>query len=66
MWLVAFHILNIPVKKGVSSVHFLMDLAEKYNCLMDVHCDEIDPASRAFGSLADEAHVRGMGNVYRS
>jgi len=49
-------------EKGVSSVHFLMDLAEKYNCLGDVHCDEIDdPASRFLEVLADEAHVRGMG-----
>jgi len=39
-----------------------MDLAEKYNCLVDVHCDEIDdPASRFLEVLADEAHVRGMG-----
>lgn len=49
-------------EKGVNSVHFLMDLAEKYNCLVDVHCDEIDdPASRFLEVLADEAHVRGMG-----
>lgn len=49
-------------EKGVSSVHFLMDLAEKYNRLVDVHCDEIDdPASRFLEVLADEAHVRGMG-----
>lgn len=49
-------------EKGVSSVHFLMDLAEKYNCLVDVHCDEIDdPASRFLEVLADEAHVRGIG-----
>ncbi len=49
-------------EKGVSSVHFLMDLAEKYNCLVDVHCDEIDdPPSRFLEVLADEAHVRGRG-----
>lgn len=49
-------------EKGVSSVHFLMDLAEKYGCLVDVHCDEIDdPASRFLEVLADEARVRGMG-----
>ncbi|WP_286832532.1 MULTISPECIES: cytosine deaminase [Acinetobacter] len=49
-------------EKGVSSVHFLMDLAEKYNRLVDVHCDEIDdPASRFLEVLADEARVRGMG-----
>ena len=49
-------------EKGVSSVHFLMDLAEKYDRLVDVHCDEIDdPASRFLEVLADEARVRGMG-----
>lgn len=49
-------------EKGVSSVHFLMDLAEKYDRLVDVHCDEIDdPASRFLEVLADEAYVRGMG-----
>lgn len=49
-------------EKGVSSVHFLMDLAEKYDRLVDVHCDEIDdPSSRFLEVLADEARVRGMG-----
>lgn len=49
-------------EKGVSSVHFLMDLAEKYDRLVDVHCDEIDdPNSRFLEVLADEARVRGMG-----
>ena len=49
-------------EKGVSSVHFLMDLAEKYDRLVDVHCDEIDdPASRFLEVLADEARLRGMG-----
>ncbi|ENV25362.1 cytosine deaminase [Acinetobacter nosocomialis] len=48
--------------KGVSSVHYLMDLAEKYNVLVDVHCDEIDdPNSRFLEVLADEALVRNMG-----
>ena len=50
-------------EKGVSSVHFLMDLAEKYHCLVDVHCDEIDdPASRFLEVLADEALARNMGD----
>lgn len=49
-------------EKGVSSVHFLMDLAEKYDRLVDVHCYEIDdPNSRFLEVLADEARVRGMG-----
>ena len=33
--------------QGVSSVKFLMDLAERTGCLVDVHCDETDdPQSR--------------------
>lgn len=48
--------------KGVSSVYYLMDLAEKYNVLVDVHCDETDdPNSRFLEVLADEALVRGIG-----
>lgn len=48
--------------KGVSSVKFLMDLAEKHRCLVDVHCDETDdPQSRFLEVLADEALARGMG-----
>ena len=48
--------------KGVSSVYYLMDLAEKYKVLVDVHCDETDdPNSRFLEVLADEALVRGIG-----
>ncbi|MCJ5945725.1 cytosine deaminase [Klebsiella pneumoniae] len=48
--------------KGVSSVMFLMDLAQRYGRLVDVHCDEIDdPQSRFLEVLAEEAGVRGMG-----
>ncbi|WP_433597149.1 cytosine deaminase [Limosilactobacillus reuteri] len=46
---------------GWQSVHFLMALADKYNRLVDVHCDEIDdPASRNLEVLATEAYERGM------
>lgn len=46
---------------GWQSVHFLMALADKYDCLVDVHCDEIDdPASRNLEVLATEAYERGM------
>ena len=46
---------------GWQSVHFLMALADKYDRLVDVHCDEIDdPASRNFEVLATEAYERGM------
>lgn len=46
---------------GWKSVHFLMALADKYDRLVDVHCDEIDdPASRNLEVLATEALERGM------
>lgn len=48
--------------QGVSSIHFLMDLAERTGCLVDVHCDETDdPQSRFLEVLAEEARVREMG-----
>lgn len=48
--------------QGVSSVKFLMDLAERKGCLVDVHCDETDdPHSRFLEVLAEEARSRGMG-----
>lgn len=48
--------------KGVSSVKFLVDLADKYDKLIDVHCDETDdPSSRFLEVLADEVLQRGMG-----
>ncbi|MGE4404881.1 cytosine deaminase [Pseudomonas sp.] len=48
--------------QGVSSIHFLMELAERTGCLVDVHCDETDdPQSRFLEVLAEEARVRGMG-----
>ena len=49
--------------QGVSSIKFLMDLAERTGCLVDVHCDETDdPQSRFLEVLAEEARVRGMGS----
>ncbi len=48
--------------QGVSSIKFLMDLAERSGCLVDVHCDETDdPQSRFLEVLAEEAQVREMG-----
>jgi len=48
--------------QGVASIKFLMDLAERTGCLVDVHCDETDdPQSRFLEVLAEEARVRGMG-----
>lgn len=50
-------------EQGVSSIKFLMDLAERTGCLVDVHCDETDdPSSRFLEVLAEEARVRGMGS----
>ncbi len=48
--------------QGVSSIKYLMDLAERTGCLVDVHCDETDdPQSRFLEVLAEEARVREMG-----
>lgn len=50
-------------EQGVSSIRFLMELAERTGCLVDVHCDETDdPNSRFLEVLAEEARVRGMGS----
>ena len=50
-------------EQGVSSIKFLMDLAERTGCLVDVHCDETDdPHSRFLEVLAEEARVRDMGS----
>lgn len=55
------HFENIR-DQGVSSIHFLMDLAERSGCLVDVHCDETDdPQSRFLEVLAEQARVREMG-----
>lgn len=52
---------EFTTKYGWQSVHFLMALADKYDRLVDVHCDEIDdPASRNLEVLATEAYERGM------
>lgn len=49
-------------EQGVSSVHFLMDLAERHGRLVDVHCDETDdPASRFLEVLAEVTRVHSMG-----
>ncbi|KQQ55653.1 cytosine deaminase [Pseudomonas sp. Leaf127] len=49
-------------EQGESSVKFLMDLAERTGCLVDVHCDETDdPHSRFLEVLAEQARVRDMG-----
>ena len=48
--------------QGVSSLHFLMDLAERHGRLVDVHCDETDdPHSRFLEVLAELTRVKGLG-----
>ncbi|MGY3913278.1 cytosine deaminase [Aeromonas piscicola] len=48
---------------GVESLHYIFDLAEKYQVLVDVHCDEIDDEqSRFIETLATLAYERGMGH----
>ncbi|WP_394293866.1 cytosine deaminase [Aeromonas rivipollensis] len=47
---------------GVESLHYVFDLAEKYQVLVDVHCDEIDDEqSRFIETLATLAYERGIG-----
>ena len=48
---------------GVESLHYIFDLAEKYQVLVDVHCDEIDDEqSRFIETLATLAYERDMGH----
>ncbi|MEZ9166014.1 cytosine deaminase [Vibrio cyclitrophicus] len=47
---------------GVESLHYVFELARKYDCLIDVHCDEIDDEqSRFVETLAALAHKFEMG-----
>ncbi|HAQ07420.1 MAG TPA: cytosine deaminase [Bacillus bacterium] len=48
---------------GVSSLKTVFDLAEKYDRLVDIHCDEIDDEqSRFVEVVAAEAYERGLNN----
>lgn len=48
---------------GVESLHYVFYLAEKYQVLVDVHCDEIDDEqSRFIETLATLAYERGIGH----
>ncbi len=48
---------------GIESLHYVFDLAEKYQVLVDVHCDEIDDEqSRFIETLATLAYERGIGH----
>lgn len=47
---------------GVESLKIAFDLAEKYDRLVDIHCDEIDDEqSRFIEVVAKEAYERGLG-----
>lgn len=47
---------------GVESMKIVFDLAEKYDRLVDIHCDEIDDEqSRFVEVVAKEAYERGLG-----
>ncbi|MCG9784295.1 cytosine deaminase [Vibrio brasiliensis] len=47
---------------GIESLHYVFELAKKYDCLIDVHCDEIDDEqSRFVETLAALAHKYQMG-----
>ncbi|EGQ9933938.1 TPA: cytosine deaminase [Vibrio vulnificus] len=48
---------------GIESLHYVFELAQKYNRLIDVHCDEIDDEqSRFVETLAALAHKFNMGH----
>lgn len=48
---------------GVASMKTAFDLAEKYDRLVDIHCDEIDDEqSRFVEVVATEAYERGLGS----
>ncbi|KPH76467.1 MULTISPECIES: cytosine deaminase [Bacillaceae] len=48
---------------GVQSMKTAFDLAEKYNVLVDIHCDEIDDEqSRFVEVVVKEAYERGLGS----
>lgn len=48
---------------GVESLHKIFTLADKYQCLIDVHCDEIDDEqSRFVETVAALAHKMNMGS----
>ena len=43
---------------GVLSVERIFELAEKYNCLIDIHCDEIDDEQSRFLEVVAAAAIR--------
>ena len=43
---------------GVKSVHQIFDLAEKYDCFIDIHCDEIDDDQSRFLEVVAACAIR--------
>lgn len=61
--LVAFPHFEFNRDYGVDSLKYIVELAEKYDKLIDVHCDEIDdPNSRHLEVLATLAYESGLKN----
>lgn len=49
---------------SVKSVKKVFELSEKYNCMIDIHCDETDDDhSRSLEVLASEAYRMGIGHL---
>lgn len=52
---------ELSPEDGLRSVKYVFDLAEKYNAMVDIHCDEnTDDQSRYVEAMARETIVRGM------
>ncbi|MGB3533097.1 MAG: cytosine deaminase [Microcoleaceae cyanobacterium] len=43
---------------GVKSIHFIFELAQKYNRLIDIHCDEIDDDQSRFLEVVAACAIR--------
>lgn len=53
---------ELSPEDGLRAVKFIFDLAEKYDAMVDIHCDEnTDDLSRYVEAIAREAIVRKMG-----
>lgn len=53
--------MEFTTEDGWQSVHYLMDLAEKYDRLVDMHCDEVDDsAARNLEVLAADTWKRRL------
>ncbi len=54
--------LEFTREEGIASINRVFDLAEKYDCFVDIHCDETDDEqSRFLEHVALQAYRRGYG-----